>query len=60
MSVTVAESPCSFLVLSGAKRIVYIELLTLIIYKEIKKVDDACQNNAVNDKNNNVSTCLCD
>lgn len=59
MSETEAESPRSFLVLSGAKRIVNTEL-TLIIYKEIKKVDDACQNHAVNDKNNNVSTCLCD
>lgn len=49
MSEAAAESPYLFLVLSGVKRTANTELLTLIIYKEIQRVDDACQNNAVND-----------
>lgn len=48
MSETEAKSPYPFLVLSGAKGIANTELLTLIIYKEIKRVDDAYQNKAVN------------
>lgn len=42
MSEAEAESPYSFLILSGAKRTANTELLTLILYKEIKRVDVAC------------------
>lgn len=49
MSKTEVESPYSFLVHSGAKRTADTELLTLIIYKEIKRIDDAYPNYAVND-----------